>query len=156
MINCPIVADILCNPNIRNVPNFPNLLSATLEVFLQLCDDPESDVRMLVDECLNRIIRAMSGGHIIKIQVELNEEIRKNGSARTLRAALIRFAQLSHLIRPQKGKAFIQNLVPSIVKIASREEEPVLETLDQSLLKIMGSLGCFASDNEIKVSDFFN
>lgn len=33
------------------------LLEVTIETFLKLCDDSDSDVRMTSDECLNRIIR---------------------------------------------------------------------------------------------------
>lgn len=33
------------------------LLEVTVETFLKLCDDAESDIRMTSDECLNRIIR---------------------------------------------------------------------------------------------------
>ena len=28
-----------------------------MEAFLTLCDDPESDIRMVADECLNRTIK---------------------------------------------------------------------------------------------------
>jgi len=37
-----------------------------------------------------------------RIQVELYKEIKKNGSPRCVRAALWRFAELAHLILPQK------------------------------------------------------
>lgn len=90
-------------------------------------------------------------GNIIKVQLELHKEIKKNGSVRSLRAALWRFAQLCHMIRPHKGKAYVNNLVPCIVKISERIEEPLLETLASSLPKIMESLGSFTSDNEIKM-----
>ena len=37
-----------------------------------------------------------------RLQVELYKEIKKNGSPRCLRAAVWRFAEMAHLIRPQK------------------------------------------------------
>jgi len=40
--------------------------------------------------------------NLSRIQVELYKEIKKNGAPRCLRAALCRFAELAHLILPQK------------------------------------------------------
>lgn len=93
----------------------------------------------------------MTNGNIIKIQLELHKEIKKNGSARTLRAALWRFAQLCHMIRPHKGKPYVNNLIPCIVKIAERSEESLHETMANSLPKILDALGSFTADNDIKV-----
>lgn len=44
-------------------------------------------------------LQAMMDNNIVKVQVELHKEIKKNGSVRSLRAALGRFAQLAHMIR---------------------------------------------------------
>lgn len=96
----------------------------------------------------------MCESNIVKIQVELHKEIKKNGNARSLRAALWRFAELCHMIRPQKGKAYVSNLVPCIIQIAKRTEEPVLETLANALPKIFKALGNFTMDNDIKVNHF--
>jgi hypothetical protein len=41
----------------------------------------------------------MMDSNIMKIHVELHKEIKENGSARSLRAALWRFAELAHMIR---------------------------------------------------------
>lgn len=142
----------MCNSSVKVASNFQDLLCFSIEILLQLCDDQEADVRMVADESLNRVIRAMTNGNVIKVQLELHKEIKKNGSERSLRAALWRFAQLCHMIRPHKGKAYINNLVPCIVKISERSEESIHETLANSLTKIMESLGCFTSDSEIKVS----
>ena len=46
----------------RNVVDFPKFLGIAMETFLMLCDDPESDVRMVADECLNRTIKVGVGG----------------------------------------------------------------------------------------------
>lgn len=55
--------------------------------------------------------------------------------------------------RPQKGKIYVQTLVPIISKIAARKEESVVETLAESLPNIFKHIGLFSSDNDIKVSD---
>lgn len=166
--HCSVITEAMANSTIRIAPNFGYLLSFSIEVLLQLCDDPESDVRMVVDECLNRLIRVrykkfhyvcmliiefqtMSNGNMSKIQIELHKEIKKNGSPRSLRAALWRFSELAHHIRPHKGKPYVANLMPCIIKIAERTEESVHDTLSSSLPKIMAALGCFTMDNDIKV-----
>ena len=41
----------------RTVTDFPKFLGIAIETFLNLCDDPESDIRMVADECLNRSIK---------------------------------------------------------------------------------------------------
>ncbi|KAJ8928271.1 hypothetical protein NQ314_019222 [Rhamnusium bicolor] len=127
------------------------LLRNSVEALLRLCDDQESDVRMTSEECLTRIIRAANDGHIGKIQIELHKEIKKNGAARPLRTALWLFSMLAHHIRPHKGKPYVVNMFPSLIKIAERTEESIHETLAISLPKIMKVLGCFSSENEIKV-----
>lgn len=93
----------------------------------------------------------MNNNNIGKVQFELHKEIKKNGSARSLKAALVRFAQLAHLIRPHKGKAYVTNLVPCIIRISEREEEFIHETLATCLPHIMSALGCFTADNDVKV-----
>ncbi|KAB7506574.1 HD-like protein, partial [Armadillidium nasatum] len=85
-----------------------------------------------------------------KIQLELFKEIKKNGSSRSLRGALTRFAVLCHHIRPQKCRAYVQNLLPYLTKIAKRTEESLHETLAHSLEKILPVLGYFTNDNEIR------
>lgn len=42
----------------RAIVDFPKFLGIAMETFLTLCDDAESDVRMVADECLNRSIKA--------------------------------------------------------------------------------------------------
>lgn len=55
--HCYAVAEAFSNPTIRISTSVPVLLEVTIEIFLKLCDDSDSDVRMTSDECLNRIIR---------------------------------------------------------------------------------------------------
>ncbi|EGV91588.1 Huntingtin protein [Cricetulus griseus] len=102
-----------------------------MELFLLCSDDAESDVRMVADECLNKVI--------------------KNGAPRSLRAALWRFAELAHLVRPQKCRPYLVNLLPCLTRTSKRPEESVQETLAAAVPKIMASFGNFANDNEIKV-----
>uniref|UniRef100_A0A7N8X764 Huntingtin n=1 Tax=Mastacembelus armatus TaxID=205130 RepID=A0A7N8X764_9TELE len=119
----------------RTSPEFQKLLGIAMEMFLLCSDDSESDVRMVADECLNKIIKVS----------------RNNGASRSLRAALWRFAELAHLIRPQKCRPYFVNLLPCLTRITKRQEETVQETLSAAVPKIMVALGHFANDGEIKV-----
>ncbi|KAF3687242.1 Huntingtin Huntington disease protein -like protein [Channa argus] len=132
-------------------PEFQKLLGIAMEMFLLCSDDSESDVRMVADECLNKIIKALMDSNLPRLQLELYKEIKKNGASRSLRAALCRFAELAHLIRPQKCRPYLVNLLPCLTRITKRQEETVQETLAVAMPKIMVALGHFANDGEVKV-----
>lgn len=55
--HCLTIADAMCHPGVKGASNFSQLLSIAIEILLQLCDDCHSDVRMIADESLNRVIR---------------------------------------------------------------------------------------------------
>ncbi|KAK2585924.1 hypothetical protein KPH14_010508 [Odynerus spinipes] len=148
--HCTVIVEGLCSPTVKLIAKQPHILGYSMETLLALCDDAEADVRMVADECLNKIIRAMADSDIVKIQIELYNGIKRNGPARTLRAALWRFGLLSHMIRPTRGKAYVSNLIPCITVIAHRPEESVIETLAQALKLILKTLGPFMTDNDVK------
>ncbi|KAG9346962.1 hypothetical protein JZ751_005889 [Albula glossodonta] len=135
---------------IRTSPEFQKLLGIAMEMFLLCSDDRESDVRMVADECLNKIIKALMDSNLPRLQLELYKEIKKNGASRSLRASLWRFAELSHLVRPQKCRPYLVNLLPCLTRISKRPEESVQETLAAAIPKIMAPFGNFANDGEIK------
>lgn len=54
---CTTIADSMCSPLIKSAPNFPSLLSFSMATLLKMCDDHDSNIRMIADEGLNRIIR---------------------------------------------------------------------------------------------------
>ncbi len=136
--------------NNRNIEDFNKFLGIAIEIFLACCDDSDSDVRMIANECLNRTIKNLLDTQLGRIQVELYKEIKKNGSSRSLRAALSRFADLCHLTRPAKCRPYVLNLFPCLIKISERTEEDLIqETLRIAMTKIMPILATFATDNEI-------
>ena len=49
----------------RTVADFPKFLGIAMEMFLTLCDDVESDIRMVADECLNRSIKVSTANYEI-------------------------------------------------------------------------------------------
>ncbi|XP_047435099.1 huntingtin isoform X7 [Mugil cephalus] len=146
-----ICENIVAQSLSRTSPEFQKLLGIAMEMFLLCSDDSESDVRMVADECLNKIIKALMDSNLPRLQLELYKEIKKNGASRSLRAALWRFAELAHLIRPQKCRPYLVNLLPCLTRITKRQEETVQETLAAAMPKIMAALGNFANDSEIKV-----
>ncbi|KAK0057732.1 huntingtin [Biomphalaria pfeifferi] len=176
ILHCNVVADSMCSPNMRTIADFPKFLGIAMEAFLNLCDDPEADVRMVADECLNRTIKVLLETNLGRLQVELYKELKKNGPSRSLRAALWRFADMCHLIRPQKCRPYIVNLLPvfrsmylnffsvliyshipyivnllpCVARICRREEEAVQETLSTAMPKICSALMPFANDTEVK------
>ncbi|KAI4501009.1 hypothetical protein M0802_003812 [Mischocyttarus mexicanus] len=148
--HCTVISEGLRSPNTKLISKYPQIFGCSIKALLTLCDDVEADVRMIADECLNKIIRTMADSDIVKIQIELYNEIKSNGPARTLRAALWRFGLLSHMIRPTRGKAYVSNLIPCITVIVQRPEESVIDTLAQALKLILKTLGPFMTDNDVK------
>uniref|UniRef100_A0A8C4L571 Huntingtin n=1 Tax=Equus asinus asinus TaxID=83772 RepID=A0A8C4L571_EQUAS len=135
--HCLTICENIVAQSLRNSPEFQKLLGIAMELFLLCSDDAESDVRMVADECLNKVI---------KVRI-----LWTNGAPRSLRAALWRFAELAHLVRPQKCRPYLVNLLPCLTRTSKRPEESVQETLAAAIPKIMASFGNFANDNEIKV-----
>ncbi|XP_029604821.1 huntingtin-like, partial [Salmo trutta] len=149
--HCLTICENIVAQSLRTSPEFQKLLGIAMEMFLLCSDDRESDVRMVADECLNKIIKALMDSNLPRLQLELYKEIKKNGASRSLRAALWRFAELAHLIRPQKCRPYLVNLLPCLTRITKRQEETVQETLAAAVPKIMSALGHFANDGEVKV-----
>ncbi|KAM4051263.1 huntingtin isoform 3-T3 [Anomaloglossus baeobatrachus] len=149
--HCLTICENIVAQSLRNSPEFQKLLGIAMELFLLCSDDSESDVRMVADECLNKVVKALMDSNLPRLQLELYKEIKKNGAPRSLRAALWRFAELAHLVRPQKCRPYLVNLLPCLTKICKRQEESVQETLAAAVPKIMAAFGNFANDHEIKV-----
>jgi huntingtin len=51
----------------------------------------------------------------------------QNAPARSLRAALAKFAELAPLTRPSKCRAFVTSIVPPLVVILQRTEDEALQ-----------------------------
>lgn len=153
ILHCTNIADVICTTSIRTYSDFPKLLGISVESFFFCCDDEDSDVRMVADECLNRTIKTLLDSHLGRLQAELYKEIKKNGPGRSLRVALGKFGDLCHLIKTQKCRAYTVNLLPCFVRISQRsDEESVQEALTNTVVRAMPVLGQFTNDNDIKVS----
>ena len=84
-------------------------------------------------------------------QVELYKEIKRNGSARCVRAAVSRFSGLARHIRPAKCRPYLVNLLPCLEALASRSEEAIHETLALSFPSLFAVLGPHSNDNEVRL-----
>uniref|UniRef100_A0A8C9ZPV1 Huntingtin n=1 Tax=Sander lucioperca TaxID=283035 RepID=A0A8C9ZPV1_SANLU len=142
--HCLTICENIVAQSLRTSPEFQKLLGIAMEMFLLCSDDSESDVRMVADECLNKIIKvSRTPDYYLLFSFQQCPSF--------LRAALWRFAELAHLIRPQKCRPYLVNLLPCLSRITKRQEETVQETLAAAMPKIMAALGHFANDGEIKV-----
>ncbi|XP_030848870.1 huntingtin [Strongylocentrotus purpuratus] len=148
--NLTVIAEGISTANFRSLGEFPKFLGIAMEIFLTSCNDSESDIRLKADECLNKVIKACMESSLGRLQLELYKEIKKNGPSRSLRAALWRFAEMAHLIRPQKCRPYVINLLPSIARISRRPEDIVQEALMNFLIKTLPVLGTFLTDTEVK------
>lgn len=88
--------------NVRQADEFSRLLSLAIEAFLVMFDDEDQDVYFVAEECLNKTIKALIDTNLTRFPADLYRYLRKNGPERSLRGALIRFAELCHLIKPHK------------------------------------------------------
>ncbi|KAF6037881.1 hypothetical protein EB796_003811 [Bugula neritina] len=162
--NCNILADCMCSPAVsllfacRSAAEFPKLLGVVIETLLSYANDKDSDVRMVSDESLNRITRALLDTNLGRLQIEFFKELKKNGPSRCVRSALWRFAELAPMIRLHKRRAFVVNLLSCVTKMAERHEEALQESLMSAMPNIASSLMVSATDAEVKlyIAPFLN
>lgn len=104
---------------------------------------------MSADECLNRIITCLIEDYLGRLQVELYKAIKKDDTPeRSLRAALSKFADLAHKVKPIKRRVFVTSLLPSLGRIMKMPGEPIQETLASCMDKLCTALGLFFTDTE--------
>ncbi|XP_047128948.1 huntingtin isoform X1 [Hydra vulgaris] len=149
--HCNTIADFLPLSSVKDISDFPRLFTLAIELLLICCDDNEADVRLLAGECLNKIMKGFLHSNIGRIQVELYKEIKKNGSSRSLRAAMQRFGDTCYLIHPNKCRPYVANLLPCIVKIAKREDDAIQETLGVMMSKLCPVIGKFMNEDDVKI-----
>ncbi|XP_055624615.1 huntingtin [Toxorhynchites rutilus septentrionalis] len=136
---------------------FQNHLSAAIGTLLMFCEESDSSVRMSAEESLNRIVRFCEGhGCIVRIQVDLYHEIKKNGNERSLRICLGLFGHYCAAIKQRKGKIYAQNLLPCVYAISKRRETLVLESLASFVKIFTEKLESYMTDGEVlKMTELF-
>lgn len=119
---CLTITELVCKSNEKNT-----LLPFAITSLIQLLEDADSNSRLVIDECLNKIIRVGivdllfsvtelqreisnesnfwfqcsidNSNHVAKILIALLKVLGKGTNERCLRAALWRFGKLAHYIR---------------------------------------------------------
>lgn len=143
------IVECLQSAALRTNPNYLTYLSGGLSILLLFCEDTDSVTRMNAEEYLNKIIRFCENGNIVRVQIELYYEIKKNGNERSLRICLNLFAYYCHLIKQRKARSFAQNLLPCIYSISKRHESLVIETLSEFLKTFCKYLENCLTDSEV-------
>lgn len=121
------------------------------------CEETDSSVRMSAEENLSRIMRfCESNGSIVRVQVDLYHEIKKNGNEKALRVCLALFGHYCGAIKQRKGKIYAQNLLPCIFAISKRRETQVLESLATFVKVFTEKLESYMTDGEVlKITEVF-
>jgi hypothetical protein len=88
--------------NVRQSEEHVKMLSLSIEAFLVFIDDDDQDVYFVAEECLNKTVKTLMDINLGRFSIDFYKFIKKNGSERSLKGALIRFAELSNLTRPYK------------------------------------------------------
>lgn len=102
-----LIYDNIIASNVRQAEEFTKMISLATEAYLVYLDDEDPDIYFVADECLNKTIKTLLDTNLIRLQYDLYRFIRKNGPEKSLKGALIRFAELSHLIKSHKCRWII-------------------------------------------------
>ncbi|KAK4002443.1 hypothetical protein OUZ56_004272 [Daphnia magna] len=145
------IVEFNCSPNVQNHKDFVSYIASSIDSLIRLCDSKDSDIRLASDEGLYKVIKALLPLHSNRILVELCKQIKKSESPRILKLSMNRFAELCHLARPQKRRAYLANLFNAISVVASRKEEMLHESLSYFICKVFPVMGIFAFENETKI-----
>ena len=86
----------------RHTEDYSKMLSLTVECLLVYFDDDELDVVFVAEEALNKTIKSLLDANLTRFPADLYRFVRRNGPERSLRGALLRFAEICHLIKPHK------------------------------------------------------
>lgn len=134
----------------RANPNYLNHLSTAISVLLLFCEEIDSVIRMNAEENLYKIIRfCENNNNIIRVQIDLYHEIKKNGNEKSLRICLHLFGYYCHTIKQRKAKSYAQNLLPCVYAISKRKETLVIESLCEFMKIFCLNLQICMSDNEV-------
>ncbi|XP_058457032.1 huntingtin [Malaya genurostris] len=130
--------------------NFTKHLSTAIATLLMFCEEIDSSVRMSAEENLNRIVRYCEGnGALVRIQIDLYHELKRNGNEKSLRICLGLFGHYCGAIKQRKCKTYAQNLLPCIYAISKRRETQVLESLANFVKVFVEQLESFLTDGEV-------
>ena len=101
-VHLNLIYDHVVSSNLRQADEYSKMVSLSIEAYLVYFDDEDQDVYFVAEECLNKTIKALIDTNLIRVQYELYRFLRRDGAERGLKGALVRFAELSHLVKSHK------------------------------------------------------
>lgn len=104
ILHLNLIHESLISPSVKQTNEFTKVLSHAIETFIIYFDDDDQDVYFVAEDCLNKTVKCLIETHVGRLKIEFYRFIRRNESEKCLKAALTRFAELCHLIRPQKSR----------------------------------------------------
>jgi len=147
---CKVVVDQLTIPSLRNSADFPRFLSVGSASLVRMHGDEDINVRAAAEECLNKIIYEFMVSHPERILFELYKIVKKGkASGRAQKSALLKFAEISHYIKPAKCRKYITSLLVPIADIINDGIDLMHEALSTAMEKISSNLLLYLKDKEI-------
>ncbi|KFD61967.1 hypothetical protein M514_05668 [Trichuris suis] len=144
------IADALTTPLLKKQTDYGKTLSSALSMLFSYFDDTNADVRILTEETINVIIRSsLNDTNIYRIQTDLCKELKRNGSPRSVRAALTKFAAIVETIKPNKRRQFAMTFLPVLMALVKRPEEMIHECIGSCSNRLFKTLGRYFSDDEL-------
>uniref|UniRef100_A0A5S6QNN5 Huntingtin n=2 Tax=Trichuris muris TaxID=70415 RepID=A0A5S6QNN5_TRIMR len=144
------LADALTSPSLKTHEDYGKTLSMALSVLFSYFDDANLDIRILTEETINMIIRAsLNDNNIYRIQVDLCNELKRNASPRSVRAALTKFTAIVETIKPNKRRQFAMRFSSLLMVLVKRPEEMIQECIGSCSRLLFRTLSRYFSDEEL-------
>ena len=110
-----LVYENIISATVRQSDDYIKMLSLATETFLVYFDDEDQDVYFVAEECLNKTVKTLLDTNLTRFPADLYRYIRKNGPERSLKGAIVRFAELCHLIKPHKCRYVVLGYIFKIL-----------------------------------------
>uniref|UniRef100_F1KPL8 Huntingtin n=1 Tax=Ascaris suum TaxID=6253 RepID=F1KPL8_ASCSU len=136
------IKELLTHSEIRKDARFNEQFTKTVGLLFDFINDRNADLRLISEQTLDSILRHfVSELSSSRVVVVLMSEIKRNGAARSLTAAVSRLAHVVRHVKPSRAGAIGVHLVSALVSIARRPEETVQSAIEKHLPPIFAVLG---------------
>ncbi|CAG0892772.1 unnamed protein product [Cyprideis torosa] len=136
----------------RRSGEFATSLQGLVSSLLSLCDDPDADIRMGVDEQINLLIHDLREVCLPRFLSEFMREVKSPQGKGRLKVALTKLGTLAEFIPYSKRHLYASNLVQGLQGMFSGAEgdEGAWEAVAGALPALWGILGRFAAEADVK------
>lgn len=148
---CRVVTEQICAPSLRNTSaDFPRFLSVAVSSIIHIQGDKDINVRIVGEECLNKVIKELIDIYPDRILFELYKVIKRGRSCgRAQRASLTKFSEICHYIKPIKCRKYITSLLLPIAEIIAHGGEMIQESLATGMENICSTLIYHLKEKEV-------